>query len=304
VTRRLVVESCRVPLLVQDLGRPGHAHLGVSDSGAADRDALRLANRLVGNPEGVAGLEALASPFVLLAHDALTVAVVGAVAAIEAAGRSAAPRAPLHLPAGSRLVVRPSSTGLRITVAVRGGIDVPPVLGSRSRDTLAALGPAPLGPGDIVPIGPPSAEFPVVDVAPPPSADPVEVPVRLGPRDDWFTTAAIRRLLTHRWTVSAVADRVGVRLDGPALHRRAGQGGVELPSEGVVRGALQVPADGRPVVLGPDHPTTGGYPVVAVALDERVDAIFQRVPGEPVMFVRAGAGSTDREPESNRMVES
>lgn len=170
-------------------------------------------------------------------------------------------------------------------MAVRGGIAVPAVLGSRSRDTLAALGPEPLHPGDRLPIGPePATGVPLVDVVPvdsPPDGI-VELGVRPGPRHDWFTTAAQQLLLTSEWITSARSDRTGVRLEGPMLERRGDREGVELASEGMLAGGIQISPDGAPTVLGPDHPVTGGYPVIAVVVDASLDLLAQLRPGQRV----------------------
>jgi biotin-dependent carboxylase-like uncharacterized protein len=289
VSRSLQVEACSPELLVQDLGRPGHAHLGVGRSGACDRGALRLANRLVGNPEGLAGLELLLGGAVLRASGHLVVAVAGAVAPVSVDGRPAGRGAPLHLRPGARLDVGVVTSGLRVVVAVRGGVAVAPVLGSRSRDTLAGLGPAPLGRGDRVPVGPAPGAPPLVDVAPAPEPTREAVlRLRPGPRLDWFRPAAWEALTGSPWAVSPASSRVGVRLEGPPLTRVSEAAGRELPSEGMVRGALQVPPDGRPLVLGPDHPTTGGYPVVAVVVDADLDELAQCPPGASVRFRSTG----------------
>jgi allophanate hydrolase subunit 2 len=154
---------------------------------------------------------------------------------------------------------------------------VPVTLGSGSRDTLSGLGPAPLAVGDVIPVGRGAVALPHVDQA---AVRPASGPLRvvLGPRDDWFTADAVRTLLSTPWAVTSAADRVGIRLDGPALTRR--DPARELPSEPVVTGSLQVPPDGRPVLLGPDHPTTGGYPVIAVVVDADLDRVAQAVPGQ------------------------
>ena len=268
---------------VQDLGRPGLADLGVGVSGAADRAALRLANRLVANPEGAAGLEVTLGGLRLRPHADVLVALTGAPCPVAVGGRVEGPYATLRVPAGVELALGAPLRGLRTYVAVRGGLAVPPVLGSRATDLLAGLGPPPLRPGDRLPVGPPPAAHPVVDVAPvagPPDGD-VELRVRLGPRDDWFTPAARELLLRSAWTASPDSDRVGVRLTGPALERAVPG---ELPSEGVVPGALQVPPTGRPVLLLADAPLTGGYPVVAVVLAADVDRAAQVRPGQRVLL--------------------
>ena len=165
---------------------------------------------------------------------------------------------------------------------MRGGIAVEPVLGSRSTDTLSGLGPAALRVGDRLPVGPPRG--PVSGSAGAPAASTAALPVRFGPRDDWFTTAARHELLEAEWTVRSDSDRVGVRLDGPVLERSR-QG--ELPSEAVLPGALQVPPDGRPILFGPDAPVTGGYPVFAVVT--ALDRAAQLRPGDRLRFRAAPA---------------
>ena len=146
-------------------------------------------------------------------------------------------------------------------LAVRGGVAVEPVLGSRSWDSLSRLGPSPLHAGSMIGAGPDPGSPLAVDQAPRrTTADIGAAVVREGPRTDWFAPHAFDLLLGSTWTVAA-ASRVGIRLAGPPLAR---VGGDELPSEGLVAGAIQVPPDGQPVVMLADHPTTGGYPVIGV----------------------------------------
>jgi biotin-dependent carboxylase-like uncharacterized protein len=271
---------------VQDLGRPGLAAVGVGHSGAADRGSLRLANRLVGNEEGAAAVEVTLGGLSVRALRPVTVAVTGAVCPMDVGAVNAV----VHLAAGRRLTLGTPAAGLRSYLAVRGGIAVPEVLGSRSYDVLAGLGPAPLAVGDVLPAGAASGPPPCADLAPvaPPTAGEVVLRVRPGPRDDWFSPAALRELLSATWTVGAASDRVGMRLDGPALERVV-EG--ELPSEGMVPGALQVPPGGRPVLFLADHPVTGGYPVVAVVLRADLDRAAQSRPGQTLRFVPAEGGT-------------
>ena len=270
---------------VQDQGRVGHAHLGVPRSGAADRASLRLANRLVGNADDAATIEVTVGGFRARAGSPLLVSLTGAVGPAHVDGRPVPHGEPVRLPAGAVIELGQPVVGLRTYVAVRGGIGVPPVLGSRSTDTLAGLGPPPLAAGTQLPIGDTAVTAPRRAESPPLlSADEVRLRVVLGPRDDWFTEAAVRRLLTAPWQVSTRADRVGLRLQGPLLERSRND---ELPSEGCVRGALQVSADGAPTVFGPDHPVTGGYPVIAVVVDPDCDQAGQLRPGGVVRFERA-----------------
>lgn len=277
---------------IQDLGRPGYAHLGIARSGALDAPALARANALVGNPPSAAGLETTLTGVTLRAEADLTIAVAGAVAPVTVDGQPVAFDAPVTVPTGAVIEVGPARTGVRSYVAVAGGITVAPVLGSRATDTLSGLGPPPLRAGFVLPIGRPHAG--ATDVAPSgttggagrPAPDQtwmkITVRIRLGPRHDWFSVAARDALLGQPYVMTPKSNRVGARLAGPEL-TRATPG--ELPSEGIVPGAIQVPADGQPLVFLADHPTTGGYPVIAVV--ERVDLplLAQARPGTTIRFV-------------------
>jgi biotin-dependent carboxylase-like uncharacterized protein len=186
------------------------------------------------------------------------------------------------------------STGLRTYLAVRGGLAEPHVLGSASTDPTMGVGPDPLAPGRRLAVGSPPDRKPAVDVdvaapEPPPVTD-VVLRVVLGPRDDWFAPSAVDALTSQPWAVTAESDRVGVRLAGPALDRAATGTSRELPSEAVVRGAVQVPHSGQPLVFLADHPTTGGYPVLAVVVDDDTDVLAQLRPGERVRFRRIPRG--------------
>lgn len=255
---------------IQDLGRPGHAHLGVPPSGALDPAALMLANRLVGNPPGAAGIE-IVGRLRLRATRLVTVALTGAPG--PASG-------PLYVPVPVReLTIGYAQRGIRRYLAVAGGIAVEPVLGSRSADTLSGLGPAPLKAGDVLPLGQP-ADPSVVDFVPqsvPPEE--IELGITFGPRDDLFDDpAALLRWAYHL----GVMDRIGARLEGPALSR------ADLrESEPVVTGAIQVPPDGRPLIFLNDHPTTGGYPVIGVIDGVDVPKLAQARSGTPVRFRRS-----------------
>ncbi|GLU89070.1 biotin-dependent carboxyltransferase family protein [Agromyces sp. NBRC 114283] len=273
--------------LVEDLGRPGLARLGVGRSGAADRGALALANRLVGNAEGAAGLEVLLGGFRAVAEADAWIAVTGARGPILVDGVEAPPAVAVRMPAGAELELRPAEHGLRYLVGVRGGIAAPEVLGSRSRDTLAGLGPAPVAAGDRLPIGPePEAQVALLDreAAFAPVDGPVVLELVPGPRADWFTDAARALLFDAEWRTSAAADRVGTRLEGPALERLVAG---ELASEATVPGSIQVSTSGQPTILGPDRPVTGGYPVIAIVAPASLDRVAQLRPGQPVRFRHA-----------------
>ncbi len=263
----------------QDLGRLGCSHLGVGRSGAADRPSHRLANRLAGNDDSAATIESCGG-LGLRFHRAAAVAITGAQGAIDVRhGPPMAINAVTYLPAGADLTLRPPSEGLRYYVAVRGGFDVQPVLGSRSFDSLAGLGPR-LQSGDRVAIG----DHPDTPLATdlgfrPPLTD--QIRVSDGPRHDWFTDEAWTILTTQPFVVSPSGNRVGARLNGTALERREIR---ELLSEGLVEGAIQVPPDGQPIVMLADHPVTGGYPVIAVVSPDDLPSVVQARPGTALRF--------------------
>lgn len=274
---------------VQDLGRPGLAELGVGRSGAADRPGLRLANRLVGNPEDAAGVELTFGGLVARFHRGTVIAFAGAPCPLRVAGRQAGMYAPIHVRAGDEIRVGAPADGLRTYLAVRGGIDVPPVLGSRATDVLSGLGPAPLAPGTVLPVGERPRAQPAVDLAPQPRhPDEPVLSVLPGPRDDWFAPDALATLCAAPYEVAVDSDRVGVRLHGAALRRRAG----ELAPEAMVPGALQVPPDGRPILFLADHPLTGGYPVIGVVAEADLPLAAQTRPGRRLRFRLARAPRT------------
>ena len=272
---------------LQDLGRPGAASLGVSTSGALDRAALRTANRLLGNPEDSAGIEITMGGLRATAGSDLWFAVTGAWGRILLAGREADPYEAHPWHAGDEHQLDWFEHGARAYLAVRGGFDAPATLGSRSTDLLAGLGPRPLRAGDAVAVhDAPSEPIPVAEVAPwgAPHDDALEIELAPGPRAGWFTASAHRTLFESVWTASNDADRIGLRLDGPDLER-AREG--ELPSEGMVPGAIQVPPSGRPTILLADGPVTGGYPVIAVVADAALDLLAQARPGTRIRFRHA-----------------
>lgn len=323
----LVVETAGLQALIQDRGRPGRSDVGISSSGALDRAAADRAARLVGNMPDTACLESVLGGLSLRAAGDQVLAVTGAAVELEvvpaptseSADRSAIeqsepaeqtvsaptpergwrprPGLPFALKDGQTLRVGAPSDGLRVYVAVRGGIDVPAVIGSRATDTLAGLGPAALSDGDRLAVGrdPGTAvDWPLevagAPVAPPtPPSGPLEVRVVLGPRDDWFTPEALESFQEQEWTVAAASDRVGARLEGRELARSIER---ELPSEGTVPGSIQVPASGLPVVFLRDHPVTGGYPVIACVLEADLDLMAQAAPGRTVRFIAVEPATT------------
>ena len=275
--------------LVEDLGRPGLADAGVGRSGAADPTAYLLGLRLVGHlldPHETSGpapasLEVTLGGLSVRAHGDLLVALTGAPCPADVDGRPVPHGAPVALVDGAVLTLGVPAAGLRTWLAVRGGVTVTPVLGSRATDTLARVGPPLPGAGDLLPIGPPPATFPVVEVAPQPSLTDGEVVLDVGPgpRAGWCDLTGVDET---SWAVSSRSNRVGIRLEGRVIQRSSAYAGRELPSEGMVPGAVQVPPGGEPVVFLADHPVTGGYPVVAVLTSRAIALAAQLRPGQRV----------------------
>ena len=254
----------------QDAGRPGYAHLGVGASGAVDTRLAALVNRLVGNEPGFAVIETVGD-LEIRSDRHVWVASTNELA-------------PVLVEPGRAIVVRPNAHGrLWHYLAIHGGFAVDPVLGSRSYDTMSGLGPPPPQAGDRVPIGRTDGDYTIVDQAALPEISP-SARILPGPRRDWFTEASWRRLTGATWTVTTTS-RVGVRLSGPVIHRLIDD---ELPSEGLVRGAIQVPPSGEPVMMLADHPTTGGYPVIAVVHPDDVATVAQHSGGTTVKLRQYG----------------
>lgn len=298
----LTVVSPGMQTLFQDFGRSGLSDLGVSRAGVADEAAALQANRLVGNAPDAAVLEALHGGLQLRAECNVVLAVTGAepeltITAGEERGapltRLAPLRAPFLLAAGERLALGVPRRGMRSVLAVRGGFDAEPVLGSVSADTMSGLGPGPLEAGQkLVLAG--EAPHPVGAPEPVSASQPVQAPdagsvtlrFTFGPRQDWFSPEEAQRLTAQEWLVTQESNRIGIRLDtdpsDPQARplRRSGVG--ELPSEGVPRGSLQMPPAGKPVLFLNDHPVTGGYPVIGVVIDEDLPLAAQLVPGESI----------------------
>lgn len=262
--------------LFQDAGRYGMSSLGISPSGALDATSLREANRLVGNPVGAAVLENVLGELRLRSHGRVVLAVTGADAALSLKTAGGLERAipanqPVGLNEGDTLIVGRCTAGVRCYVAARGGWDVEPVLGSCATDTLARIGPPALFKGQRLGVGNsvPPAQLQAVHTPEPNTpgrplprpGDLVTLDVVLGPRTDWFTPEAIATFSSQTWRVTQESNRVGIRLEGAQPLSR--QRHDELPSEGTVTGAIQVPINGQPVLFLADHPLTGGYPVIA-----------------------------------------
>jgi len=267
--------------LVEDLGRAGLGHLGVTRSGAADRRSHKLANRLLANPDDRATIEVAFGGFAARVRGGdVDIAVTGADTDPTVDGVRFGSNSIQHVRDGQVISLGTPHSGLRSYLGVRGGIEVTPVLGSRSYDVLASIGPAPLRDGDVVHIGERSGDYPELDQAPVATIpdDVVELRVTPGPRDDWFVDPDV--LVRTNWLVTNHSDRVGMRLVGMPLEYRWLDR--QLPAEGADRGAIQIPPNGFPIILGPDHPVTGAYPVVGVVAEDDIDMLAQVRPGQTV----------------------
>lgn len=280
--------------LVQDLGRPGFAALGIGCSGAADPTSLRLGNRLVANDETAAGLEVTLGGLSVRFHAPATFALTGAPCPAKilshaatrdqprSSTREASMNSPVHVDSGATLVLGTPTSGLRTYLTVRGGIAVPPVLGSRSTDVLSHIGPPALAVGQRLPVGSPPQRWPLVDHAPtyPLHRQPI---MRLlpGPRRHWFHDDALDALSAAPYTVDPNSNRIALRLRGNAVRRITAD---ELPPEGLIPGAVQITPDGQPVLFLADHPVTGGYPVIGVVHRVDVCQAAQLRPGQMVRF--------------------
>ncbi len=282
--------------LLQDQGRPGFSTLGVSPSGSFDRLSAARANFALGNSKNAPVVEILLGGFTAEALAPISLIVTGAAARILISNchssRSSYSNTIIDLKQGETISIETAEHGLRSYLAIRGGFDVAEELGSASTDRLSGIGPAPIANNDVLFssgswIANPDW-LPLLRQIPPVwnRAKQAELTVILGPRDDWFTSESIRHFLTQTYSVSSQSDRIGLRMipTEVPLQRQKSRQNAELLSEGMVRGSIQVPPNGEPVVFGPDHPVTGGYPVIAVLTRKSSDYAAQLAPGQLVRF--------------------
>jgi allophanate hydrolase subunit 2 len=255
----LEVVSWGIAGSVRDAGRVGRAGLGAGRGGAIDVSSLTLANRLVGNDEGVAAFESSGGLHLRVGSRAVMVALTGAI--VESSGSPLGWGVPEVLPPGADLRLGRVHDGVRAYLAVRGG------LVATDRPDRYEVGDDPAAP---------AASHPAVR-----RPAPDRLVVWPGPRVDWFEPGALDLLTSADWEVTPHSDRIGVRLAGPVLRRTVER---ELPSEGMVEGAVQVPPDGQPIVMLADHPVTGGYPVIAVVDPDDLGHLAQTPPGRTVRF--------------------
>ena len=255
---------------VQDRGRMGWAHLGVPRGGVLDRGAAALALRLVGGAPDDALLETTMGGVVVRTRRAVTFAVTGARCEVRVGSRSVGHAEPVTAPAGSVVAVGRAMSGVRSYLAFAGGLAVPLVLGSRSTDTLSWVGPPRLAAGQVLALGVPH-RLPRAPGAVVVRQRQRELHLVRGPRADWVDAAAWAALDGASYAVAPDSDRIGLRLSGPVVARRSG--------------GVQLPPSGQPLVFLADHPTTGGYPVVALVTDRDLDLCAQLRPGDVVRML-------------------
>ena len=275
---------------VQDLGRYGYQRHGVPVSGAMDRFALRVGNLLVGNEEGDAGLEATFMGPTLKFHFDATIAITGGDLTPVLDGQPVPSWKSFSVPEGSTLSFKGPRDGIRAYVCVRGGMDVPIVMGSRSTFTRSQLGGfngRALATGDMVPVADTdsatiqSAGRELAPHAVPSYGHHHTLRVTMGPQDDAFTAKGIDTFQSSTFTVTPQFDRMGNRLDGPVIEHKKG---ADIVSDGTSRGAVQVPGSGKPIILLADCGTTGGYTKTATVISSDLSQIAQAQPGDTVAF--------------------
>src|SRR5262249_16203387 len=266
--------------------------VGILPSGQLARAALVLANRLVGNPDGAAALElTLRGPRLEVRRDAV-IAVTGADMGFSVNGQAAPGWTAVRLRAGDVVAFRMVTAGCRAYLAVAGGLDLPPVLGSRATYLPGRLGgpagPAPPKP-DALLLGAPATPLDdlggrvVPEARRPVYAGEVECRVLLGPQDDRFTADGIAAFLAGPYEVTPQADRMGYRVKGPAIAHARGH---DIISDGIPLGGIQVPGEGQPIVLLVDRQTTGGYTKIATVISVDIARLGQSRPGHRVRFRR------------------
>ncbi len=273
---------------VQDLGRYGYQRFGVPVSGAMDTFSLKTGNLLVGNDEGAAGLEmTVLGPRVRFLAETW-IAITGANLSPALDGEPIPRWTAVKVPADCDLSFQGASDGMRSYLAVAGGIDVPVIMGSRSTYVKAALGGLEgraLKAGDVLRVLEPGVE-PVERGLPEHLSAPVyghnhEIRVVLGPQDRAFTADGTATFLGSEYTVSIQSDRMGYRLEGPTIESADGP---DIVSDGIPFGAVQIPGDGRPIILLADRGTTGGYAKIATVVSSDLGMLSQAMPGDTITF--------------------
>lgn len=283
---------------VQDLGRPGYRAWGMPVAGAMDRWALAAANLLVGNPPGAAAVELTLMGGTWQFEDQALAAVAGADMEASLDGSPVAPWSSFRAAAGATLTLGHAGAGVRCYLAVRGGIDVPVVLGSRATYTRAGVGGLEgrvLRAGDRLPVGPAGGPAPpprrLARAALPPCGGPVRLRAIAGPQDDRFRDDGVATFFASPFRVTPANDRMGYRLAGPPVRHRDGP---DIITDALLPGAVQVPGSGQPIVLTADAQTTGGYARIATVIGPDLRLLAQARAGDEVRFARVGQAEAVR----------
>lgn len=280
---------------LQDLGRRHFQRFGISESGALDAPALRLANALLGNEPGTAALEiTLSGPVIDIEAERVRLALVGADFPVTLNGQALRTGRSFEAQRGDRLVIGLARQGARAYLAVAGGFAAAPTLGSlstHSRSRLGGLDGGYLKAGDRLALTPCAAgEGPQLALPALPAPEAAKLRVVLGPQDDFFTDEGIETFLSARYQVSPRADRMGYQFEGPAI---AHAKGFNIVSDGIVNGSIQVPGNGQPIVLLADRQTTGGYPKIATVIEADLPILAQLRPGEGIGFTAVTADEAE-----------
>jgi len=282
----LFIEQAPLLMTVQDLGRTHHQRIGLPESGPMDRWAHRAANLLVANPVGAACLELGFSSASFVAESDTTLAVTGAGYHLTLNRRTVPLWMSFRVRGGDRLELQKGTGGNWAYLAAAGGVLTPSWLGSRSTYARGGLG-APLVKGERVPLGrPPSSDTAFVirslpvDGRPEYKVDEIALRVILGPHQHRFTPEALTCFTGETYTLTTRSDRMGYRLEGVALNHTEG---ADLVSQGMTLGEIQVPGDGQPIVMMPDHPTTGGYTCLAAVIQPDLPLLAQAQPNHTVI---------------------
>jgi len=277
--------DCGAATTIQDAGRYGLQRFGVGPAGAMDRDSLAMANLLVGNDAGEAAIEfaGLGGRFRVVSGE-IRIALVGADAVLSVDGAPVPPLTSARLCAGDSFSIGPTRAGMFTVLAIAGGMDIAPQLGSRSLHMRAGIGGyrgRGLRAGDTLPLRSHEVVGDDLVLIDPPQLESGPIRVVLGPQDDHFTPEGVATFLGSTYTVSQQADRMGYRLNGPKI---AHADGFNIVSDGIVTGAIQVPGSGEPIVLMADRQTTGGYPKIATIITTDLARFAQMRPGTEVSF--------------------
>jgi len=277
------VKTPGVLTTIQDLGRMGYGQYGIPISGAMDRYSFQIANRLIGNAPGDAGLEITLYGLKLETLRSVRIAITGGDMNPMLNGEPLPMWQTLDLPAGSTLLFKNIRGGARAYLAAEGGIDSPVQLGSRSTNRKALLGNT-LKKGDIVktlPAKRTSSNQQLPESMIPTYSKQADIRVILGPQDDLFSRKGMDTFLSETYTITSQSDRQGYRLEGESIEHVSG---ADIISDAILPGSIQVPGNGQPIIMMMDAQTTGGYPKIACVIGPDIDVLAQMLPGRKVRF--------------------